>query len=662
MRDIVELQENPYPNIHFHLIDLEKACLVLTPTYYQPLHLTICFAPNYPFMRPDIWMDCDIWHPYVNWRRVCGDFASAHHGDSPAYTLKSICIHLLSLFSSDSVEDAYGKMIRIKPAPRYHPKRQDSSRMDCRNCGFWRWVGIVPLPAHDKDVTTPPLPPTKQQPVILGINNVPSEIMLDILEYLEDDDLVRFSHAYPRVRQLSQDFAVGKCRELQCSVLRESFKEKSLGFNIALYRSGRIKSSFDLISRDAGDLISRHAAEDFGLQWFPQNSDIKYWLPVPLSKRHWEDANGQQVAMQVLEKMAAKMKMKACFVSSAIRVLFAMMNDLLFRLCADCKRDKEDSAKRNDKRHPHHKRRPVAHISEKAGKSYFQLYHILLCIATSDSGHEIVDQANKMVQSFQAGKRHTKDIPTLGHLLIALLISDVEVTDALRKAIITESITRNVVWLLDQRGATRAELGYLESDEVSHYRLKETFMANRQSYRLLMISELFRRTARPVDKVSGKRKGLEKLQDQLFEGHGAPPPGVTRMLATQARRMLQVSDFPTFFRAMGMTSLPGPGVFTGVLRDTVRASIAKGYSREVSEDVLAQMRLFKDTEIDKTAVEARMIEKNWCWKYEPKTAFKHFKDLEKGRLTFFRRPRRRNNLWDSSDSEGDEEDEDREDL
>lgn len=42
-----------------------------------------------------------------------------------------------------------------------------------------------------------------------------------------------------------------------------------------------------------------------------------------------------------------------------------------------------------------------------------------------------------------------------------------------------------------------AELGYLEADAVSHYRLKKTFEGCRTSYRLLMLSELFQRVASP---------------------------------------------------------------------------------------------------------------------------------------------------------------------
>jgi hypothetical protein len=54
LRDIAELQTNPYPNIALHIQDdkIEKACLILTPEGYGPMHLTIEFPDNHTLLAP----------------------------------------------------------------------------------------------------------------------------------------------------------------------------------------------------------------------------------------------------------------------------------------------------------------------------------------------------------------------------------------------------------------------------------------------------------------------------------------------------------------------------------------------------------------------------------------------------------------------------------
>ena len=76
--------------------------------------------------------------------------------------------------------------------------------------------------------------------------------------------------------------------------------------------------------------------------------------------------------------------------------------------------------------------------------------------------------------------------------------------------IIKETVTSNVVWMLDPRGAGMADLSYLEQSAESDYRLQTTFQASKTLYRLLMFLNLFRRTARPPRKVysAGLRRGF----------------------------------------------------------------------------------------------------------------------------------------------------------
>src|SRR5437763_547424 len=147
----------------------------------------------------------------------------------------------------------------------------------------------------------------------------------------------------------------------------------------------------------------------------------------------------------------------------------------------------------------------LKHASEKAIESYFHLFHLLLCLATP----AVVRSANHTIETFLSGQTSKTASPNLGHLLIAVLISDIEMTQGLMMAIIKETVTRNVVWMLDARGAGMAELSYMEASAVSNYRLQKTFEASKTSYRLLMFFNLLRLA---TGRASIPRKSLAQLR------------------------------------------------------------------------------------------------------------------------------------------------------
>jgi hypothetical protein len=236
------------------------------------------------------------------------------------------------------------------------------------------------------------------------------------------------------------------------------------------------------------------------------------------------------------------------------------MNDIVVRL-----NKVEVKANRRNNRDS---KSTLRHASDKAIESYFHLFHLLLCVAIEDDS--TVRAANRLLIRFQEGKRSKTDVPNLGHLLVLMLISDVKVTTELRKAVVTEAITRNVVWALNDN----PQLAYREPDEVSACRLDSTFQASRTSYRLLMFSELFRRTARP------DHKPLAEIREQLFERHGGPPPGAASHVAAEVRRLHCVNDFTHFMREMGFEAVPTAANFTSFLRGTMDDSVKAGYSRE----------------------------------------------------------------------------------
>jgi hypothetical protein len=195
----------------------------------------------------------------------------------------------------------------------------------------------------------------------------------------------------------------------------------------------------------------------------------------------------------------------------------------------------------------------------------------LLCLATEDPS--ITQAANRGIEKFINGATSKTDCPNLGYFLVTALISDEDISQSVLKSIIEETITRNVVWMLDKRGSGRAELAYLEPDAISHYRLKETFKAGLTSYRILIFLNLFRTTA-----VGNPLKPLTDLRDEAFVRHGAPPRGSAKGLTDSIKRIHGVDNFVAFFAEMGMPK-PCPQNFTSLLRKSIESSVSKGYSK-----------------------------------------------------------------------------------
>lgn len=182
----------------------------------------------------------------------------------------------------------------------------------------------------------------------------------------------------------------------------------------------------------------------------------------------------------------------------------------------------------------------LKHASEKAIESYYHLFHLLLCNASEDK--TIIPAVNRTLARFLDGHNDKDAVPNLGHLLIMVLISDFDMDSIFTMAIIREAVTRNVVWMLDAKGAAMPELSYMEADMISHYRLAKTFEAGRTSYRLLMFFNLFRNT---VNRGTGaNRKTVEQLRDEIFDAHGAPPRGAATRLAQDVKHLQDINDFP----------------------------------------------------------------------------------------------------------------------
>lgn len=640
LQDIAELQTNPYPNITLHVYDedISKACLILTPENWKPFHLTVTFptgSHGYPLQPPEVRMDSSVSHPNVFGGYICASILNTTEGYTPAYTLKAIAIQLLSFFGSDSVQQDYGAIINLASYRDQSSYQHDD--FECRRCHFGPRMHQITIGGSLASGASTRLSRSSKagiRPDCFFISQLPNEILLQITDYLDFQDLTNFTRSWNRMSQLVTNFNVIRKRELRCFLLKESFLEQKLGIGIHLTGNGRyreLESEFDLVSQKA---FITH-----GIRRSVQGLQFERWLPLPISHGHWRRI--QADAYSALGALSRETR-----INDQALVIFSFMTNIIAKLNSDLERQGTPRG---------YSKSSLLHASDKAIESYFHLFHLLLCIATGPGGRGIVDYANRMIRNFMAGNTEKAFVPNLGNLLVALLISDIEPTEPLMRAIVKEAITRNVVWMLDTKGAGMAELAYLETDKVSKYRLKKTYQGSRVSYRILMFSELFRRTARPsppkptpttapaptapanasapapaptpspkrlwsevaASKPSPSknsapapqaqgRKSLIQLRDELFARHGAPPLGTAAKLAAEVRLLQAIDDFPSFLREMGV-SWPGQAIFTAVLRESMRDSAAKGYHVwRPSPDLVAGLRIIKDPGVDPLAVAAEI--------------------------------------------------------
>lgn len=605
LQDINELETKPYPGIALHLRDgdLTRTCLVLTPENNAPLHLTVVFQNQYPIQPPEITIQSKIAHPNIYQTYICASILNTTEGYTPAYTLKGICIQLLSFFGSDTIEQDYGGVVDLKDYAKDirqfgDRRRQLDDGFCCTKCGFGKADGHVlgsdaanvtnnqkpsgAIPLHAQSGSGDPNKPFAGQQRHLF--DLPNELLVSITEFMEEETLFLAARAWNGFSRLLQSQNLIQVREMQCFALKEGFKQCCLGVGISV-NGRKLQSEFDYISKDA--------FQKLGVRTSVQGVPFRYWLPLPFSEVHWRRVKDDALmSMEAIGRAAGISGPKE-------NVLYAIMNDVTVKLCEATSGDGSSS---NDRRSSHsnsmNRKSTLTHASEKAVESYYQLYHLLVTLATDDP--EIAAESSRRIKAFMDGDRSKTNSPNLGHLLVALLISDATTTADLTMAIIKEAITRNVVWMLDTRGAGMAELSYLEPSEISGYRLTKTYEASKTSFNLLMFAHLMRKTV--SQQGSGVKptqtRSLQDTRDELFSRHSSPPAGTAAALAASIRGIQEVKSFPSFLQNMEVP-VPTAAEFTGFLRRTIQDSVDKGYSTmPFSQERALALRLRQEPEVE----------------------------------------------------------------
>ncbi|KAL8957441.1 MAG: hypothetical protein Q9183_006058 [Haloplaca sp. 2 TL-2023] len=282
LRDIAELKSEPYPFIYLHVQDsLEEACLILTPEGSRPLHLKMTLL-NYPLVPPTITIQTRIRHPNVYGDYICASILNTEKGYTPAYTLKSIAIQLLSFFSSDSLEQDHGGIVdltryRACNSAKNQPYRgyYNSHTFHCNGCGFDS-LARTSRRSHNHQSTrcaptdqpwlAPVRPPTGTQSRLvkghrfveaderrrlngnvhiarsgISLMDLPNEVLLIILSSLSFYDVIAIANAFPKARKLIDFYDLKHVREIQCFCLKENFKDSKLGVGVAVGDHGREK-------------------------------------------------------------------------------------------------------------------------------------------------------------------------------------------------------------------------------------------------------------------------------------------------------------------------------------------------------------------------------------------------------------------------------------
>ena len=82
-------------------------------------------------------------HPNIYQDYICASILNTTEGYTPAYTLKGICIQLLSFFGSDKIEQDYGGVVDLKSyardvqeLARFPGRHQLYNDFSCTKCGF----------------------------------------------------------------------------------------------------------------------------------------------------------------------------------------------------------------------------------------------------------------------------------------------------------------------------------------------------------------------------------------------------------------------------------------------------------------------------------------------------------------------------------------------
>lgn len=198
-------------------------------------------------------------------------------------------------------------------------------------------------------------------------------------------------------------------------VTKKSWRDDPIGIGVSTRSHGprRIQSEFDFLSASAF-----HTLE---IRQSVHGIDFQTWLPLPISRGHWrqvsagkktEDGRWRHVSYGKKEEDDAVARALKDIRAGAglggagdglADVVVAFMNDVVVQLNESLQNGVGDGRTGyRSRREGGKSKSTLRHASEKAVEAYFQLFHLLVCMAVDDP--QIVQKADNTIKKFLNGK------------------------------------------------------------------------------------------------------------------------------------------------------------------------------------------------------------------------------------------------------------------
>lgn len=555
-RDMAEMIKDPYPNTKLipSPYSLDNACLLLFTGKMTLIHVSLLFQQDYPRVPPVVVINGRPYRKFAEPPSCPLILADEYSTPKHAYTIKTLAMHLLSMFDGRVEIWSSPNGVAQKFRPEWYGYECFLCNFGTQHCSPSEFKAINLNANLGADGSAGPQPvgfPRPSKPY-RTIKAFPKELLEIVLEHLEVQDIVRFAQAWKKISTIVENRAVIQSRGLLCFVTKEPFTRSPLGIGVRVDGPGQsgLESEFDLISQAAfRDLLVRASA---------YGRTFDEWLPLPLSEKHWDEVRVD--AVDVLGRLGRAVTP----ISDAMDVLVTFMEDHIVGLFENAQEKwiRQDIANRrrmwirlDDFGHGlgYAQDHSLVGASEKGIQSVFFLFHLLLCLTTEEPRY--VQRAKDTVTSFRAHGKPIQDRPSPIRALVALLISGATTDSTFTAKLVRETAMRSAGGLLDHH----PKLLYVERNgSPSAEHLPHSLPAGSLApYRALMFMDAFRRKVRPTAAAADAMTTLLQDRSALFNRRGFPPSATIAHLAAEMSRAMAVDSFAGLLAYLGLLPVPG---------------------------------------------------------------------------------------------------------
>ncbi|KAJ3003484.1 UNVERIFIED_CONTAM: hypothetical protein HDU68_005679, partial [Siphonaria sp. JEL0065] len=421
MIELKGLEANPLPGVkvHVHDKDVTSLCLHLEPQegIYRglPLHLSVKLR-EYPASSPHVVLQTPMTHPNVfpGWEQngayICCDILKGRlvtdskgrvSGYSPAYSLGTIFLQLMSFFSAKNIEQD-GEYVSQNIAGEGARREciRNIRKFNCKKCGYlgkdvalgerydyveaevpsgFTLFDFVALELDDsayeaavspKAATSIMVPaaaqpiPTNEAKVVTDADKIldlvgnfstlPIELALEIASHMSVEDLYKLSRVSTTFGDLVQQFNLTVRRDQKCFYYKTGIQDATLGVYLLAYRPF-VFTNFCLPqlpgvgiwvaekgrNRDMKpvdfDLLSHEAFITENVRKTVWGQGFTHFLPLALTQQHFGKA--LPLLKTVLVELNLTTKSKEFRPETALHVISKLMNLMVVDLMKACDAD-----------------------------------------------------------------------------------------------------------------------------------------------------------------------------------------------------------------------------------------------------------------------------------------------------------------------------------